>query len=121
MVGAQVDETAEKLDSMMLLVFQHLRSRTRSGEVQRTRQALLDAFFATILNTHKSKFTQYLLWYLLDQVDSPQPLVDLGLGATLFAPCLPHGDASCAFEYTLMGYTQNVSLGSVRKANKHSA
>ena len=69
-MSLQIDETAEKLDSMMFLVFEYLRTRAAQGQLQRTWQAALDSFFTTVLNTHKSKFTQYLLWYLLDQVRS---------------------------------------------------
>lgn len=67
-VQLQSDEAAEKLDSMMCLLFQHLAFRMRGSQLPRTRQALLNSFFSTVLNTHRSKFTQYLLWYLLDQV-----------------------------------------------------
>ena len=70
-MSLQTDETAEKLDSMMFLVFEYLRTRATQGQLQRTWQAVLDSFFTTVLNTHKSKFTQYLLWYLLDQVRQP--------------------------------------------------
>lgn len=67
-----MDEAAEKLDDMMMLVFQHLRKRREAGQGRAATRALLDAFFATLLNTHRSKFTQYLLWYMLDQVSLPR-------------------------------------------------
>lgn len=64
----QIDETAEKLDSMMSQMFRHIDRARQRGQLAGTWQALLDSFFATVLNTHRSKFTQYLLWYILDMV-----------------------------------------------------
>ena len=66
----QLDETAEKLDSMMTLVFQHISKCREDGQLAATWQALLDSFFVTVLDTHRSKFTQFLLWYILDMVSS---------------------------------------------------
>ena len=68
----QIDETAEKLDSMMTQVFQYISRCQQSGQLVTTWQALLDSFFITVLNTHRSKFTQYLLWYILDMVRTSQ-------------------------------------------------
>jgi len=68
----QVDEAAEKLDSMMTQVFQFISNCCLKGQLGATWQALLDSFFATVLNTHRSKFTQFLLWQILHQVsESP--------------------------------------------------
>lgn len=65
-----MDEAAEKLDSMMSQVFNHISNCRREGQLASTWQALLDSFFATVLITHKSKFTQYLLWHILHQVSA---------------------------------------------------
>ena len=64
----QVDEMAEKLDGMMCLMFHHLQHRSKGPEQQRTWVAMLNTFFSTIINTHRSKFIQYLVWYLMDLV-----------------------------------------------------
>ena len=74
-----VDETADKLDGMMDIVFAYLgrcvlksstlrgsanaaplnmRSRLAAGEVEYIVQVLLRAFQASLLQTYKSKFTQ---------------------------------------------------------------
>ncbi|GFR40492.1 hypothetical protein Agub_g1060 [Astrephomene gubernaculifera] len=58
-----VDEMANKMDSMMELAFEHLGKRIAAGELRRLWDTLLSAFERTVLNTHRSKFTQFLLFY----------------------------------------------------------
>lgn len=70
-----IDETADKLDGMMELVFEHLHrhgtmccyqhscsdplcSRLRAGDLESTLQTLLRALQTSLLTTYKSKFTQ---------------------------------------------------------------
>lgn len=60
-----VDETANKLDSMMELMFAHLQRRAeQAGGMQQLWDTLLGIFERTILNTHRSKFTQYILFFI---------------------------------------------------------
>ncbi|KAG2436969.1 hypothetical protein HXX76_006484 [Chlamydomonas incerta] len=58
-----VDEMANKLDSMMELAFEHLGKRIAAGELRQLWDTLLSAFERSILNTHRSKFTQFLVFY----------------------------------------------------------
>ncbi len=58
-----VDEMADKLDSMMELAFEHLNRRISAGQLRQVWDTLLASFERTILNTHRSKFTQFLLFY----------------------------------------------------------
>ncbi|KXZ57030.1 hypothetical protein GPECTOR_1g930 [Gonium pectorale] len=58
-----VDEMANKMDSMMELAFEHLNRRLAAGDLRQLWDTLLSAFERTILNTHRSKFTQFLLYF----------------------------------------------------------
>ena len=55
-----VNEMAEKLDAMMLLLFQHI---SRASSYAKIFQKLVDVFNDSILITHKSKFVHFLLFY----------------------------------------------------------
>lgn len=59
-----VDETADKLDSMMEMTMEHLERRVVSGQLPATWDTTLGAFERTILHTHRSKFVQFLVFYL---------------------------------------------------------
>ena len=62
---ATVDEMAEKLDSLMLIIFEYLEESISSGvSASELFQILLQIFEASIINTHKSKFVQFLILYL---------------------------------------------------------
>ena len=65
-----VDETADSLDSLMELTFEHLVWRCSAGQLQRSWLVLLTAFERTLLHTYRSKFTQFLVYYLCQQVTS---------------------------------------------------
>lgn len=59
-----VDETADKLDSMMELTFGHLERRAAAGQLPGTAwDTLLSSFERCVLLTHRSKFTQFLLFH----------------------------------------------------------
>ena len=66
-------ESAEKLDALMGLVFEHLGRRCEVGQLHAAWATTLHTFQRTILHTHRSKFTQYLLWYLCEKA-RPLPL-----------------------------------------------
>ncbi|CAL9027402.1 unnamed protein product [Prunus brigantina] len=54
-------EIAEKLDSLMVLIFEHLESC--GGHLIQTFQTLLDSFMKTVLTAYKSKFSQFVIFY----------------------------------------------------------
>eukprot|EP00977_Amphora_coffeiformis_P004963 scaffold1058_cov163-Amphora_coffeaeformis.AAC.3 len=56
-----VDEMANKLDAMMFLLLQHIQ---RSSNLSSLFQTLLDVFECSILITHKSKFVQFLMFFV---------------------------------------------------------
>ena len=51
----------------MDLVFKHLEHRCEQGQLPGAWATLLHSFEQSILDTHRSKFTQYLLWYMCRQ------------------------------------------------------
>ena len=56
------------LDSLMELTFQHLAQRCAAGQLRPAWSALLVALDRALLATHRSKFTQFLLWFVAQQV-----------------------------------------------------
>ncbi|XP_054775884.1 uncharacterized protein LOC129284426 isoform X2 [Prosopis cineraria] len=54
---------AEKLDSLMVLTFEHLESCQSSGRLAQVFDVLLTSFQKTVLNAYKSKFTQFVMFY----------------------------------------------------------
>lgn len=63
-----IDETADSLDSLMELTFDHMVWRSEAGQLQRSWAVMLAAFERTLLHTYRSKFTQFLVYYLCQQV-----------------------------------------------------
>ncbi|CAI7927570.1 unnamed protein product, partial [Closterium sp. NIES-54] len=61
--AAAVDEMAEKMDALMDLTFQHIRARSHAHQLPQVYEALIRSFDSTILDTYKSKFTQFLLFF----------------------------------------------------------
>ncbi|KAI3873692.1 hypothetical protein MKW92_007124, partial [Papaver armeniacum] len=59
----EVISIAEKLDSLMVRTCQHLKSCAENGRLSEVFQALLRSFRFTVLNTHKSKFAQFVMFY----------------------------------------------------------
>lgn len=59
-----LDEMADKMDALMDLTFRHIQRRCQMPrQLSALYGALLHAFQSTILDTYKSKFTQFLLFY----------------------------------------------------------
>lgn len=54
---------AEKLDSLMVLTFEHLNSCSESGRLVPVFEILLQSFQKTILTAYKSKFAQFVMFY----------------------------------------------------------
>ena len=82
-----IDETADSLDSLMEMTFDHFEWRCKVGQLHRTWAIMLSAFERTLLHTYRSKFTQFLLFYMCQQVG---PHVLHGGFSAFFWPC-------CAF------------------------
>eukprot|EP00899_Mesostigma_viride_P011644 jgi/Mesvir1/20480/Mv12367-RA.1 len=59
----KTDEMVDKLDALMDLTFDHIGRRHARGETAQVFETLLRVFDVTILNTYRSKFTQFLLFY----------------------------------------------------------
>lgn len=59
-----MDETADKLDSMMELVVGYIGRRDALGELHGVFSTLLRSFDHSLLHVHRSKFTQFLLFYV---------------------------------------------------------
>ncbi|ESQ33802.1 hypothetical protein EUTSA_v10007103mg [Eutrema salsugineum] len=53
----------EALDNLMVLTFHHLESCKNSGRLDEVFEILFESFENFILNTHKSKFSQFLMFY----------------------------------------------------------
>jgi len=61
----RVDEMADKLDSVMLLLFEYLQSNfALPGQITRIYELIYPIFNTYIATTHKSKFVQFLLFYI---------------------------------------------------------
>ncbi|RWR72739.1 RNA polymerase I-specific transcription initiation factor RRN3-like protein [Cinnamomum micranthum f. kanehirae] len=54
---------AEKLDSLMELACEHLKSCAESGRLVKVFETLIQSFEMTVLNAHKSKFAQFVVFY----------------------------------------------------------
>lgn len=59
-----LDEVADKMDVLMELALNHLNICAYEGRLAQVYNTLMHSFQSTILNTHKSKFTQFLIFYL---------------------------------------------------------
>ncbi|XP_022888473.1 RNA polymerase I-specific transcription initiation factor RRN3-like isoform X1 [Olea europaea var. sylvestris] len=54
---------AEKLDSLLVLTFEHLESCRESGRLIQVFETLLQSFQKTVLTAYKSKFAQFVMFY----------------------------------------------------------
>ena len=57
------NKVVEKLDGIIVLTLLHLESCQSSGRLAEVYNVLLTSFEATVLNTYKSKFTQFVMFY----------------------------------------------------------
>lgn len=60
----QVDELAEKLDTLMYLTFQNLASASEIKSPKDLYKMIITTFDSVILTTHKSKFVQFVILFL---------------------------------------------------------
>ena len=65
---APVDTQADRLDSLMEQVLAHLQWRCAQGQLGEAWASMLGSFERALLHAHRSKFTQFLLFYLAKQV-----------------------------------------------------
>ncbi|XP_077210442.1 RNA polymerase I specific transcription initiation factor RRN3 protein [Tasmannia lanceolata] len=54
---------ADKLDSLMVLTCEHLRSCADSGQLAKVFETLMHSFQITVLTAYKSKFAQFVVFY----------------------------------------------------------
>ncbi|XP_047310578.1 RNA polymerase I-specific transcription initiation factor RRN3-like [Impatiens glandulifera] len=54
---------AEKLDSLLVLMFEHLKSCHENGRLVKIFETLLKSFEMTVMSAHEPKFTQFVLFY----------------------------------------------------------
>ncbi|KAL6563492.1 hypothetical protein OROGR_002451 [Orobanche gracilis] len=54
---------AEKLDNLMVVTFEHLKSCLENGRLVQVFEILLQSFQTTVLTAYKAKFTQFVMFY----------------------------------------------------------
>lgn len=59
-----LDEMADKMDVLMGMALEHLQTCVQNGHGDLVFETLMRSFQTTILDTYKSKFTQFLIFYL---------------------------------------------------------
>ena len=63
-----MDTQADRLDSLMEQMLAHLQWRCAQGQLGEAWASMLGSFERALLHAHRSKFTQFLLFYLAKQV-----------------------------------------------------
>ncbi|KAH7421980.1 hypothetical protein KP509_13G084500 [Ceratopteris richardii] len=58
---------ADKMDVLMDMTLQHLQRCAEAGRIEQVFNILMTSFQSTILDTYKSKFTQFLIFYMCSQ------------------------------------------------------
>ncbi|ORX89719.1 RNA polymerase I-specific transcription initiation factor RRN3 [Basidiobolus meristosporus CBS 931.73] len=90
--AVNVKEMSAKLDSMLELIFQYIQLSHQSGDSEHIRDlfyVMLDIFDKTILQTFKSRYTQFLLFYI-SSLDESFPDIFLGtLASRIFDTSAP--------------------------------
>ncbi|KNA19733.1 hypothetical protein SOVF_058790 [Spinacia oleracea] len=59
----RVSDKLEKLDSLMVVTFEYLKSCKENGRLVEVFESLLQSFQITVLNAYKSKFAQFVIFY----------------------------------------------------------
>lgn len=88
----KVDEMAEKLDTLMYLIFDHLQAliTSRQKSPRQCFQMIMSTFESVILTTHRCKFVQFIIVYLcgidvLDEIRNDEEKIPS-------SPSTPHKD-----------------------------
>ncbi|KAJ6808107.1 RNA polymerase I-specific transcription initiation factor RRN3-like [Iris pallida] len=61
--GLKGNVVAAKLDSLMVIVCEHLRTCAYDGQLVKVFEMLTESFTKTLMNAHKSKFAQFVMFY----------------------------------------------------------
>ncbi|KAG3019771.1 hypothetical protein JG687_00007302 [Phytophthora cactorum] len=128
----QVDEMADKLDQMMLVMFEHIEQSAATDNSNGdknvdVRQAalifkyLLKVFEHSILNTHRSKYPQFLLFYVCRMDPQFQDVFISQLLATSLDPQTPPTTRqSCgAYLASFLARAKYISVAYLQKALYH--
>ncbi|KAG7398658.1 DNA independent RNA polymerase I transcription factor [Phytophthora boehmeriae] len=138
----QVDEMADKLDRMMLVMFEHIEQLSASTSTQPDAvtavesnvdssvdvhhaavifKYLLKVFEHSILNTHRSKYPQFLLFYVCQMDPQFQDVFISQLLATSLDPQMPPTTRqSCAaYLASFLGRAKYISVAYLQKALYH--
>jgi len=107
----RIEEMAEKLDSLMLLLFQHLQSNNKQMPTQQLYKMILPAFDSIILTTHRSKYVQFVILFLcgLDHDMSSSSCINDDGNITLEQPKLYREFAAKLIDIILDPYRATVT------------
>lgn len=134
--SSKIDEMADKLDEMMLTMFTHIEeligasstsaadSDSSSLDVQKAATVfryLLKVFEHSILNTHRSKYPQFLLFYVCRMDPQFQDVFISQLLATSLDPQVPPVTRhSCgAYLASFLARAKYISVSYIQKALYH--
>lgn len=135
--GTGVDEMADKLDQMMLVVFEHVAKSVSNGGAQTNPtsengkldapkaalvfKSLLKVFEHSILNTHRSKYPQFLLFFVCAMDPQFQDVfISQLLSASLDAQTPPVTRYSCAvYLASFLARAKYISVSYLEKALYH--
>ncbi|KAF1778372.1 Telomerase activating protein Est1 [Phytophthora cactorum] len=119
----QVDEMADKLDQMMLVMFEHIEqsAATDNSNGDKNVDYLLKVFEHSILNTHRSKYPQFLLFYVCRMDPQFQDVFISQLLATSLDPQTPPTTRqSCgAYLASFLARAKYISVAYLQKALYH--
>ncbi|XP_021772671.1 RNA polymerase I-specific transcription initiation factor rrn3-like [Chenopodium quinoa] len=85
----RVTDKLEKLDSLMVTTFEHLKYCKENGRLVEVFESLLQSFQITVLNAYKSKFAQFVIFYACS--------LDSEICGTRFAEFLADMYICCSF------------------------
>lgn len=131
--SSKVDEMADKLDQMMVIMFAHIEQIVGASgldggaselNVQKAASVfkfLLKVFEHSILNTHRSKYPQFLLFYVCRMDPQFQDvLISQLLAASLDPQVPPVTRHSCgAYLASLLARAKYISVAYIQKALYH--
>ncbi|TMW58241.1 hypothetical protein Poli38472_011829 [Pythium oligandrum] len=129
--GTQVDEMADKLDQMMVLMFEYIDRQvgrsSSSATLSNVEQAaqifkfLLKVFEHSILNTHRSKYPQFLLFFTCQMDPQFQDIfISQLLTASLDPQTPPSTRHSCgAYLASFLARAKFISVSYIQKALYH--
>lgn len=61
--GDLKDKMTDKLDCIMVIVCEHIKSSACEGRLVKVFETLMESFRKTVLNAYKSKFSQFIMFY----------------------------------------------------------